>query len=37
MWPDEFVNTEIFVFLHLITTRDFVIHHKNLNHRLSIN
>jgi hypothetical protein len=36
MWPDEFVNIETLVFLHLIFTRNLVIHHKHLfNDRLS--
>lgn len=36
MWPDEFVNIETFVSLHLIFTRNLVIHHKHLlNDRLS--
>jgi hypothetical protein len=36
VWPDEFVKIETFVFLHLIFTRNLVIHHKHLlNDRLS--
>ena len=30
MWPDKFINIETFVFLHLIFTRNLVIHHKHL-------
>jgi hypothetical protein len=30
MWPDEFVNIESFVPLHLIFAQNLVIYHKHL-------